>query len=144
MNAVATAPRAGLLTREDGVRRVQAALREMDLDGWLLYEFHGVNRIAVAMLGLGKTTRRSFVLIPAEGEPELHFGKDPRQVVACGEAKILHWLRETRGRFPEQTVAWLEVSGDPEVRYDRLMRAVSGCRKGWPACRVEFKHPARP
>jgi Xaa-Pro aminopeptidase len=41
----------------------------MDLDGWLLYEFHGVNRIAVALLGLGKTTRRSFVLIPAEGEP---------------------------------------------------------------------------
>jgi Xaa-Pro aminopeptidase len=64
-----TAPSAGLLTSEDGVRRVQAALREMDLDGWLLYEFHGVNRIAVALLGLGKTTRRSFVLVPAEGEP---------------------------------------------------------------------------
>jgi Xaa-Pro aminopeptidase len=41
----------------------------MELDGWLLYEFHGVNRIAVALLGLGKTTRRSFVLIPAQGEP---------------------------------------------------------------------------
>src|SRR5688572_29359351 len=65
----ASAPSAGLLTSEDGVRRVQAALRELDLDGWLLYEFHGVNRIAVALLGLGKTTRRSFVLIPSEGEP---------------------------------------------------------------------------
>lgn len=65
----ASAPSAGLLASEDGVRRVQAALREMELDGWLLYEFHGVNRIAVALLGLGKTTRRSFVLIPSEGEP---------------------------------------------------------------------------
>jgi Xaa-Pro aminopeptidase len=51
------------------VRRVQRALQDLDLDGWLLYEFHGINRIAVALLGLGKTTRRSFVLIPAEGEP---------------------------------------------------------------------------
>ena len=60
---------AGLLATESGVRGVQDALRELDLDGWLLYEFHGVNRIAVALLGLGKTTRRSFVLVPAQGEP---------------------------------------------------------------------------
>ena len=60
---------AGLLTKHAEVRRVQRALQELELDGWLLYEFHGVNRIAVALLGLGKTTRRSFVLIPAEGEP---------------------------------------------------------------------------
>jgi Xaa-Pro dipeptidase len=48
---------------------VQRELQQLDLDGWLLYEFHGINRIAVSLLGLGKTTRRSFVLIPAEGEP---------------------------------------------------------------------------
>jgi len=59
----------GLLTAEAGVASVQAALRESDLDGWLLYEFHGVNPIAVQLLGLGKTTRRAFVLIPDEGEP---------------------------------------------------------------------------
>src|SRR5690606_2510380 len=40
-----------------------------DLDGWLLYEFHGLNPIATALLGLGKTTRRGFVFVPAEGEP---------------------------------------------------------------------------
>lgn len=59
----------GLLTRHADVRRVQRALQELEVDGWLLYEFHGVNRIAVSLLGLGKTTRRSFVLIPAKGEP---------------------------------------------------------------------------
>lgn len=60
---------AALLTDPAGVERVQAALREQELDGWLLYEFHGINPVAVSLLGLGKTTRRSFVLIPTEGEP---------------------------------------------------------------------------
>jgi len=58
-----------LLCTDAGISRVQAALRDMDLDGWLLYEFHHINPIPVALLGLGKTTRRAFVLIPAEGEP---------------------------------------------------------------------------
>jgi Xaa-Pro dipeptidase len=59
----------GLLTTREGVARVQEVLREQELDGWLLYEFHGINPVAVALLGLGKTTRRGFVLIPAVGEP---------------------------------------------------------------------------
>jgi Xaa-Pro dipeptidase len=59
---------APLLCTEDGIARVQAALREQELDGWLLYEFHHINPIPVALLGLGKTTRRAFVLVPAEGE----------------------------------------------------------------------------
>lgn len=58
-----------LLCTPKGVERVQAALREQGLDGWLLYEFHHINPVPVALLGLGKTTRRAFVLIPAEGEP---------------------------------------------------------------------------
>jgi Xaa-Pro aminopeptidase len=58
-----------LLCTEAGIARVQEALRNQGLDGWLLYEFHHINPIPVALLGLGKTTRRAFVLIPAEGEP---------------------------------------------------------------------------
>jgi Xaa-Pro dipeptidase len=58
-----------LLCTPEGVARVQEALREQELDGWLLYEFHHINPIPVSLLGLGKTTRRAFVLIPAEGEP---------------------------------------------------------------------------
>lgn len=58
-----------LLCTDAGIARVQAALRDLDLDGWLLYEFHHINPIPVALLGLGKTTRRAFVLIPAEGQP---------------------------------------------------------------------------
>jgi Xaa-Pro aminopeptidase len=57
-----------LLASPEGVARVQAALREMDLDGWLLYEFRGQNWISAALLGTEWTTRRSFVFVPREGE----------------------------------------------------------------------------
>lgn len=50
---------------------IQAALRELDLDGWLLYDLHLRNAVAGRLLGQGDLTRRYFVLIPAEGEPVL-------------------------------------------------------------------------
>ncbi len=58
-----------LLTVADRVSEVQAALADSDLDGWLLYEFHGQNRVAGALLGLESTMRRSFTMVPVEGEP---------------------------------------------------------------------------
>ena len=51
------------------VAAVQAALREAGLEGWLFFDFRGLNPIATSMLGLGWTSRRSFTLIPAEGDP---------------------------------------------------------------------------
>lgn len=49
---------------------IQAALREQKLDGWLLFDFHGLNPVAVGMLGLqGLLSRRIFVLIPRDGAP---------------------------------------------------------------------------
>src|SRR5690606_1685015 len=48
---------------------VQRALRDEGLDGWLLYAFHDLNPVAQRLLGLGHTTRRSFVLVPDEGTP---------------------------------------------------------------------------
>jgi Xaa-Pro dipeptidase len=49
---------------------LQSALERADLDGWLLYDFHGLNPVAVGMLGLpGMTTRRFFVYIPRKGSP---------------------------------------------------------------------------
>ena len=59
-----------ILCTEQGIRQVQEALREQELDGWLLYEFRGANPIAKSILSVGKTTRRGFFLIPAEGEPQ--------------------------------------------------------------------------
>ncbi len=47
-----------------------AILREIGADGWLLYDFHGVNPVATRVLGIqGMGTRRFFVLLPAAGAP---------------------------------------------------------------------------
>jgi Xaa-Pro aminopeptidase len=52
---------------------IQQALAEEGLDGWLLYDFHGSNPIAVGFAGLGgkMVTRRWYYLVPREGEPRL-------------------------------------------------------------------------
>ena len=55
------------------VAAIQRALGAQGLDGWLLYDFHGSNPIAVQLTGLGggphMTTRRWYYLIPATGQP---------------------------------------------------------------------------
>lgn len=49
---------------------IQSAIRHAGVDGWLIYDFHGLNPIAVGMLDLhGMTTRRFFVYVPASGTP---------------------------------------------------------------------------
>ena len=49
---------------------LQSALDRAGVDGWLLYDFHGLNPVAVGMLELpGMTTRRFFVYIPRSGTP---------------------------------------------------------------------------
>lgn len=63
-----TAQRAHLEPQQ--LRSIQGALRDRGLDGWLLYDYHGINAIAGRVLGLPHPlTRRYFVLIPAEGKP---------------------------------------------------------------------------
>lgn len=51
--------------------RIQAVLARLRVDGWLLFDFHGLNPVATRVLGLGGglATRRLFVLIPAAGAP---------------------------------------------------------------------------
>src|ERR1700730_2238914 len=56
------------------VTAVQAALRADGLDGWLLYDFRGLNSIAVELTAVNHqsghlATRRWYYLIPATGEP---------------------------------------------------------------------------
>lgn len=51
---------------------VQAALCEQQVDGWLLYDFRGLNVLARRVLGFGADailSRRWFYFIPARGEP---------------------------------------------------------------------------
>lgn len=52
------------------IQQIQGELARLGIDGWLLYDFHGYNDIAVRFLGLsGIITRRSFYLIPDSGTP---------------------------------------------------------------------------
>ena len=56
------------------IAAVQAALKADGLDGWLLYDFRGLNSIALDVTGVGRqgghlATRRWYYLIPASGEP---------------------------------------------------------------------------
>ena len=50
---------------------VQAALRDQGLDGWLLYDFRGLNVLAARVAGTleGHRTRRWAYFVPADGEP---------------------------------------------------------------------------
>ncbi len=49
---------------------LQAALADAGLDGWLLYDFRGLNPVATALTGFeGMATRRFFAWIPAQGTP---------------------------------------------------------------------------
>lgn len=49
---------------------VQRALADAGVDGWLLYDFRGLNPIAANLLRLeGMTSRRAFALIPTRGTP---------------------------------------------------------------------------
>jgi Xaa-Pro aminopeptidase len=51
---------------------VQAALQELGVDGWLLYDFRGLNVLARRVVGLpsdAMLSRRWFYFVPARGEP---------------------------------------------------------------------------
>lgn len=50
------------------IEEIQGALRQAGVDGWLLYDAHGLNPIARQIVDLhGVVTRRFFVLVPAHG-----------------------------------------------------------------------------
>ena len=51
--------------------QVQSAIQEQALDGWLLYDFRGINILAarVAETADAARSRRWFYYIPAHGEP---------------------------------------------------------------------------
>src|SRR6266851_7106045 len=51
---------------------VQTAVQALGLDGWLLYDFRGLNVLARRVLGMSADamlSRRWFYFVPARGEP---------------------------------------------------------------------------
>jgi Xaa-Pro aminopeptidase len=79
------------------IAALQRTLRELDLDGWLLYDFKGQNPTALNALGLAgrMLTRRWFYLVPAQGEPTalvhaIELGSFPAEVQGR-RAKYASW-----------------------------------------------------
>lgn len=80
------------------IQEIQAYLREHELDGWLMADFHTRNTVAVDMLCLSAhLTRRFFYYIPADGEPTLlahniekaKFGHVPGKLIPFSSYKLL-------------------------------------------------------
>jgi Xaa-Pro dipeptidase len=103
------------------------ALEEAKVDGWLLFDFHGLNPVAGRVLGLtGLNTRRLFVLFPRQGEPvavahkiELQGLEDfPGRVVPYARWSELH--AALAPLVSGRTLA-MEISPDDAVPYlDRV------------------------
>jgi Xaa-Pro aminopeptidase len=55
------------------LEKIQQAIVEFGFDGWLLYDFRGLNVLALRVLGIDEhapKSRRFFYYIPAEGSPQ--------------------------------------------------------------------------
>lgn len=107
--------------------QLREALAEAGADGWLLYAFHGLNPVAVRVLGLtGLDTRRLFVLLPRDGEPVAVAHKIELAAVAGFPGRVLAYARwEELHAALESVVAGrrlaMEVSPDDAVPYlDRV------------------------
>ena len=57
------------MLNQQSLPEVQSALHEAGIDGWLIFDFHGLNPVAAVLGREGMGTRRIFALIPQAGEP---------------------------------------------------------------------------
>lgn len=103
--------------------RIQTALQQMGLDGWLLLDFRGRNPLAQRILQIpadAHSTRRYACAIPAEGEP--------RQLVHRIESGQLDHLPGSKHVY----LSWQEYE-------DGLKQLVSG----WKTAAVEYSPQGR-
>ena len=106
---------------------LREALSKLGADGWLLFDFHGLNPVAGRVLGLrGMNTRRLFVLLPKTGEPvavahkiELQGLEDfPGRVIPYARWSELH---QALGSLVAGRTLAMEISPEDAVPYlDRV------------------------
>jgi len=108
-----------------------AALDTAGADGWLLYDFQGVNPVLAQVLGItGMASRRLFVLLPREGDPVAVAHKIELQSVAGFPGTVLPYARwEELHANLKQVVAGrrlaMEVAPNDAVPYlDRVPHGV--------------------
>ncbi len=104
-----------------------AGLQRAGADGWLLFDFHGVNPVVSRVLGIsGMGTRRLFVLLPREGDPVAIVHRIELQPFADFEGIVMPYARweelhdALRTIVAGKTLA-MEISPDDAVPYlDRV------------------------
>ena len=123
---------------------IQKALAAAELDGWLLFDFHGLNPIAGRVAGLDPArmiTRRWFGLVPAKGDPiwlhsviEAHVFSDlpGKKTAYVGWRQLEESLRGILGGF--RRVA-MEYSARGAIPY--VSRVDGGTLEMIRACGVE-------
>jgi Xaa-Pro dipeptidase len=100
------------MLKEQDLGALQSALSEAGVDGWLIFDFHGLNPVAAGILGLeGMGSRRIFAWIPTSGSP----------------VAITHAIEQ--GPWKEWPANWTKVkySGWRELE-SRLKETVNGKR----------------
>ena len=86
----------------DTLFELQRALIDADLDGWLMYDFRGLNPISAELIGLeGMTTRRVFAFVPARGLP----------VAFTHAIEQGPWRRWPSGWMKETYSSWRSLEG---------------------------------
>ncbi len=72
------------------IQEVQDQLRKAHLDGWLLYDFQGLNPIARKLVGIqaGLLTRRWYYWVPKNGEPTVVCQQIEKQSFAALNTRI--------------------------------------------------------
>ncbi|HWN19220.1 MAG TPA: M24 family metallopeptidase [Gemmatimonadales bacterium] len=103
------------------------ALSKSGADGWLLFDFHGLNPVAGRVLGLkGMNTRRLFVLLPRSGEPIAVVHKIELQGLEGFPGRVIPYARwselhEALASLVAGRTLAMEISPDDAVPYlDRV------------------------
>jgi Xaa-Pro dipeptidase len=103
------------------------ALGNNGLDGWLLFDFHGLNPVASRVLDLsGMNTRRLFVLLPREGEPVAVAHKIELQGLENFPGRVIPYARwselhQALASLVEGRKLAMEISPEDAVPYlDRI------------------------
>src|SRR5260221_6763910 len=101
---------------------VQTAIQQTGLDGWLLYDFRGLNVLARRVLGFDPNqmlSRRWFYLIPAHGEPRKLVHKiEPAALDQLpGSKRIYLKWQELAARLAAFLVHWRHIAMEECARH---------------------------
>ncbi len=110
---------------------LREALGEMGADGWLIYDFHGVNPVAQRLVGnRGMLTRRLFLWLPSSGEPLCIAHTIDKNAVDDVPGRIVHYttwqeLHDLLDQTCSGKCVAMETSPDNAVPYlDRVPAGV--------------------